>query len=171
MKRPRVIVLIAVILATGAYSLIHYYNPFAPADIDEMLSLGPDKMELIAFKDTGGMTQMTLAQVNRKYERNWRDLETLMRKTGASDEEVRGVLASVRKEFSFKGEYTDFIYGVPTGVRRIWHRFQPVWIINFHWGIGYEDPKGGLTESPSHVRTYAISGRKPFKVLGMRTCG
>jgi hypothetical protein len=79
------------------------------------------------------------------------------------------VLATARKHFS--QSINVFIYGVPVKAKRIWVRFQPVWVIKFGWGVGDDNPKTGLTEPPSHVRTLVIGGRKPYKQLGMCTCG
>ena len=166
MKRKLLFTSTALLVLAGAAGFVHYYNPFAPR-IGGLLRFEPGKVRGL---ENAQMKYQTRAQTARKYQRYWNDIEAAMRGSGASDGEVRGVLATAQKHFSFHDEYS-FIYGVPVHARRVWHRFQPIWIISFRWGVGYDDFSRGLTEPPGHVRVLGISGRKPYKQLDTWTCG
>jgi len=162
--------LFAAFVLIGAAAL-HYYNPLVSSDMNKLLSGDLEKMPGLRHPDPGmTMLHISHTQLMKKFEREWKDTEVEMKRTGASNDEIKGVLGSARLHFAYKGSAGDFIYGVPVSARRIWLRFRPVWIIDFRWGVGSENPKWGMTEPPGHVRALAIEGRKPYKILAMQTC-
>lgn len=170
MKRKKIFAISVAFVVLIAAAFVHYYNPFARS-VDSIISrqfatmrgakLGQEEMM---------MTQLTNAQVNKKWSFRWKILEDEMRKKGASDAEIKGVIATAHKHFSSQSYDSSYTYGVPVGVTRVWYRFQPIWIIKFGWGMG-SDNQGDITEGPSHRRVLGISARKPYKLLGMQTCG
>lgn len=168
-KRKGLSVLGVLVLLIAGTAFVRYYNPFAPANIDKLLSREAAKMPNVNFIDDVGMMMSTRLLVTKKYEKWWRKLEDDMRGSGASDAEIRGVLATAHKHFSGGDIESGFIYGVPVKAKRVWVRFKPVWIIKFGWGLGYDGD--GMIEPPDHVRTLAIEARKPYRELAMQTCG
>lgn len=169
--RRRRLFLPAIIAAVTISTFIHFYNPLASQNMDTLLSKELSCMPRMRhFSNDGQMLSISKLQIDKKYECEWKDTQDEMRKTGASDEEINGVLKTAHRHFSYTSSDDCYTYGVPVKARRIWIKFKPVWIIDFRWGVGSENPKWGLTEPPSHVRALAIEGRKPYKKLGMQTC-
>ena len=161
---------LSLIVIAGTAAFIHYYNPFQPGDLDLFLSKELTRIPKLHSISQEGMTHATHTQVLKKYDSQWKKIEDAMHESGASDTEVRGVITTARKHFSYIDDYSGFNYGVPVDAKRVWFRFKPIWIIKFRWGVGYEDPKTGLTEPPSHIRVLAIDAREPYKQLAMQTC-
>jgi len=158
---------VLVLLIAGA-AFFHYYNPLAPTDSDELAAKKLGSMPALPSSVRFGemTTGMTHLQVIEKYEDYWQKIEDDMHKSGVSDAEVRGVLATARREFG--GDDSGFIYGVPIKAERVWVRFKPVWVIKFGWGTG---ESSFYTEPPGHVRTLVIERQRPYRQLGMATCG
>ena len=168
MKRTLLFVLVGLVFLIALGAFVHYYNPFAPTDINKLLSREAGRMPSVKIIGNDSMMISTHHLVVRKYANWWRKIEADMHKSGASDAEIRGVLATAHKHFAGGDDKSSFIYGVPIKAKRAWVRFRPVWIIKFGWGLGYEGE--GMIEPPDHVRSLAIEAHKPYRELAMQTC-
>ena len=168
MKGKRVKVLLLIVFSAAVAGFMHYYNPLAPAKIDDILSKELNGMPHLRHKGKSvGMLPISRAELMKKYERDWKETEVEIRKAGASKEELEGIMRTARKHFSGTIDGDSYMYGVPVRARRIWIKFKPIWIVDFRWGIG---EKGGFIESPDHVQAIAIDARKPYNQLGMASC-
>ncbi len=166
MKPNRLILLVIAVILVVLAATWRLYNPLAPSGVKALIDSELKEMPGAELDGGGMMMNVTYAQVMRKWESKWKDMERSVRRGAASESEAEGVLATARKHFG-SGD-NEFFYGVPVQTKRIWYRFRPVWIIKFRWGIGSD---GGPTEPPSHIRTLGISGTKPHKLLAVSTCG